>query len=276
MMPFHEVYWNLLKELVTRGVHQKNARTGVHINVMEGGAGFVLNLNDNILPTCGLRKTWPHVAAAELAWCLMGHSHINWLQKHTHTWDAFAENDDGAMDAAYGYRWRSKFGRDQLDLAIKALRADPSDRRIWISSWDPSVDGLGATGQKTVPCPVGFTLSILQGQLQSALMIRSSDVLMGLPYDVMRHALLMRAVASELSIDLGFMQVTLAHPHLYENHKIAADCCLAVVPVVPMIDMLDNDFWQITSEPDDYVACYRFAEGAMPFPSYSPKIEVNI
>ena len=34
---------------------------------------------------------------------------------------------------------------------------------------------MGATGQKNVPCPVGFTLSLVDGTLNSAMLIRSSD-----------------------------------------------------------------------------------------------------
>lgn len=277
-MKFHEQYRQILIEALN-GVEDRNARTGTTIKVVPGGLAFKLDLNDGILPTCGLRLTRPYISAAEVAWCILGHDHINWLRKHTTVWDEFAALPlDGhrKLKEAYGNRWRHTFGRDQLQLAIQTLHNDPTDRRVWISSWDPSCDGLGATGQKTVPCPVGFTLSILNNRLQSSLMIRSSDLYMGLPYDVMRHALLMQVIAQTLQVALGFMQVTLAHPHLYEKQwDIARQMTLldhyAVAPPMPMPS------WSIQAVeniPDDYVELIIARTMLYDWPVFNPKSEV--
>lgn len=290
MSQFANVYLILLLQLLDQGVEEVNARTGAKILIIRGGTSFKLNISDDYLPTCGVRKTWPHVAAAELAWCLMGHDNIGWLKRHTQVWNQFADHTDNCgiklnnsfctckcefIDAAYGHRWRYKFGRDQLQLAIDALKADPTDRRIWISSWDPSTDGLGAKLQKTVPCPVGFTFSIVDGHLDSTFVLRSSDVFMGLPHDVARHAYLMKAVAMTLKIQPGVMQVSIAHPHLYEDHWELARTCLKQDVVDPCFSMPFADIDLILKDPDSYVLHEKDTASLVTWPTYNPKVKVN-
>lgn len=178
------------------------------------------------------------------------------------------------IKAAYGYRWRSHFGRDQLRLAVEALRKDPTDRRCYVSAWDPAEDGLGAEGQKNVPCPTSFTFTVQNGELHSSLFLRSSDLFVGLPYDVMGHALLMDAVAHELRIKPGVMHVTLAHAHLYEDHWEMAREALRQEPVIPQLQLPGWSLSLIEREPDDYVT--RYAEEAKQhlWPVYNPKPEV--
>lgn len=176
--------------------------------------------------------------------------------------------------SAYGYRWRRHFGRDQLRLAVEALRANPSDRRVYVSAWDPSEDGLGAVGQKNVPCPASFTFSRQGDELHSSLFLRSSDVFVGLPYDVMGHALLMDAVAHELRIRPGVMHVTLAHAHLYESHWDMTAEALRQNPVLPKLQLPGWSLSQIERDPEDYVQRYAAEARACGWPAYNPKPEV--
>jgi len=173
-MIFAKHYHDLVSRILGDGGYEVNHRTQSGIKLLPGGYSFSINLNDNILPTCGLRRTRPHIAAAETAWCFMGDTSLAWLQKHTKTWNSFA--DDGRIPQAYGYRWKWAFAVNQIQLAIDRLIKDSTDRRVWISSYHP--EDLVDSKQKTVPCPVGFTLSIFEGCLNSTFVIRSSDVIM--------------------------------------------------------------------------------------------------
>jgi thymidylate synthase len=220
---FTHFYTALLQEIVHYGVPETNARTG-HEILVQAAHSFTLDLSLGILPVCGIRRTFPRSAAAEVAWFMSGSQDVSFIREYAPLWDKFVEDDGVTIEAAYGYRWRSAFGRDQITDALHALSRNPSDRRIYISAWDPAEDGLGNPG-KNVPCPVGFTLSITDGRLNSTLLIRSSDVFVGLPYDIMGHALLMKAMQRSLVVKggledlrLGDMHVTLAHPHFYNVH----------------------------------------------------------
>lgn len=303
-MSFALTYREILRACLERGAVETNHRTGATIKALTSGASFTVPLFAGILPTCGVRKTKPHIAAAENAWCILGHDHVDWLRRHTRVWDAFAtikdcvpcdgegsvlhngvrvstekcDHCDGTgktfeLPQAYGHRWRHAFGLDQLATGIERLRIDPSDRRVWISSWHPGDDILNM-GQKTVPCPVGFSLSILEGRLCSSLMIRSSDLFMGLPYDTMRHAFLMAAVAASLSVNLGVMRVTLAHPHLYEAHWDHAHHATTVEPVVPKMLLFSYPISRIEENPDGYVEDVKDVASECEWPAFEPKLEV--
>lgn len=275
-LPFYCIYQNIL-DWVSMGRVEANARTGANVKVGRGGTAFRIDLRDRVLPTIGWRRTFPKTAAAEVAWFLLGVRSVAFIQTYTQMWNKFVDElgpNDFGVAAAYGYRWRRHFGRDQLRLAIDALRADPTDRRCYVGAWDPSEDGLGATGQKNVPCPVGFTLSLTSGELHSSLALRSSDVFVGLPYDVMGHALLMDAVATELGAAPGVMHVTLAHAHLYDCHWDMAAESLRQPPVTPRLSL---PFWsvsEIEQRPHDYVAQYAAAAREVEWPTYNPRPEV--
>lgn len=287
-MPFYDVYGALLAWTFQAPV-EANERTGTRVRVGRGGTAFRVDLGDGLLPTIGYRKTFPKSAAAEVAWYVRGEQDATFIRQYAPLWDKFVEpiqyrvfEDDvfvghdtfDGVKSAYGYRWRRHFGRDQLRLGVEALRKDPSDRRVYVSAWDPAEDGLGAQGQKNVPCPASFTFSVTGGELHSSLFLRSSDVFVGLPYDVMGHALLMDAVAHELRIRPGVMHVTLAHAHLYESHWDLTAEALKQEPVIPQMQLPGWSLTQIERDPHDYVQRYAEEAKQLTWPAYSPRPEV--
>lgn len=217
---FGTVYRKLLADLLNRDHSdiEFNERTKTNVAILPGAQSFQLSLRDGQLPTCGLRRLHPRTAAAEVAWYLKGSRDVRWLEERDiRIWSPF--HTDGIVENAYGYRWRSAFGRDQIGDLVQHLQKDPSSRQAYVSAWDPRYDGLGKRG-KNFPCPVGFTFHITNNQVHSTLLIRSSDVFVGLPYDVMGHAMLMQIIASWIDerLTLGTMSVTLAHAHMYDAH----------------------------------------------------------
>ena len=283
---FPFVYRQLLEALLDEqtSVEEHNKRTGHRIRMLPHPASFAINLADGLLPVAGNRKLFPKTAAAEVAWFLSGATDVTWIAKHCPIWNKFVEDDGVTIKAAYGYRWRHHFGRDQITEAIAALLTNPSDRRIVISAWDPAEDGLGRPG-KNVPCPTQFTLSLvpdLNGQLRlnSAYFLRSSDVFVGLPYDVMGHALLMDLITQELnlrfSVALGAMHVTLAHPHLYDSHYAMAHESLSNGPVIspPRLPGAGWTIGDVEAHPDGYVEFVKTQEACAAWPAFCPRPEV--
>lgn len=215
---FSSAYLDLLWRLDDEGINEVNARTGVHITALPGGHSFKLDLSGGRIPVPGNRRYWPRVAAAEVAWQFMGTKDPSFImEKAPKVWGAFIE--DGKIKTAYGYRWRRCFGRDQIALALRALRNDPSNRQVYVSAWNPATDGLGQPGQpKNIPCPVGFSVTQVDDTIHMSVFLRSSDVFVGLPYDVMAYALTLDAIAHSLGYHTGSLHVTLAHAHSYEPH----------------------------------------------------------
>lgn len=280
---FHSLYEDILWRALWRGHLETNERTGHSVRSLPP-VSFSLDLSDGLLPVAGNRRLYPATAAAEVAWMLMGTQDASFMMKHAKVvWEKFTEYDPSFRDvngevpivkAAYGYRWRQHFGRDQLKLAVEALRKNPSDRRVWISAWDPSSDGLGAKGQLNVPCPVGFSLSVVDGRLNSALVLRSSDLFVGLPYDVMGHAMLMAVVAATLRVEPGVMHFTLAHPHLYDSHFEFAEESFSHFVRDTRVALVQRPLKDVEAEPDHFVATYKARAQDEPWPSFAPRPEV--
>lgn len=221
----HEAYRGLLSEIVDHGVEEQNARTRTGIKMLRGGHSFKLDLTSGRLPVAGNRRYYPHVAAAETAWQLMGTRSPDFiLGKAPKLWSKFVE--DGKLKTAYGWRWREAFGRDQLQLAVDALRDDPTNRQLWVQAWDPRSDGLGGPQPKNIPCPIGFAVSRHRDDLHMSVFVRSSDVFVGLPYDVMCYALTLDCIAASVGCRPASLHFTLAHPHIYEPHWDLTRACL--------------------------------------------------
>lgn len=278
---FVDVYHDLLGELLRSRREEVNSRTGRIIRMLDGGCSFRLDVSDKLLPVPGRRRVYPKTAAAEVAWFLRAERSVRWLERYAKIWSKFVEADGETVDASYGYRWRRHFGRDQMLLAIGALSANPTDRRVFVSAWDPGGDGLGAPNQKNVPCPVGFTFSITPDRrLHSSVLIRSSDVFVGLPYDVMGHAILMQVVASSIEktsgkdLPLGTMQMTLAHPHLYEPHFEMAMDTMRQVPVDERPTLQPFDIWAVDADPDALVDAYEAESAEVNWCGYAPRPEL--
>lgn len=274
---FYWVYQELLESLLEEGVTQHNHRTGHDVFVLPGGASFKLNLRDGVLPVPASRKVWPGTAAAEVAWFVTGSKDIAFLQHRRHKmWDKFVEPGTTTVLGAYGHRMRSAFGRDQLLKAVYALRQDATDRRVYVSIWDPREDGLGAAGQRSVPCPVGFTLSVVDGRLHSSLLIRSSDVFVGLPYDVMGHSILMSILAASVGVRLGSLHVTLGHAHLYDEHlDMARTCVRTNLGTFPELAM--PTYWsleQVDLDPHKFADDYMSRAKACAWPEFNPIPEI--
>lgn len=267
---FHRAYHGLLHELQEAG-EEVNGRTGVRIKRLGGAHSFKLDLGHGRLPMPGNRRIYPRVAAVETAWEMLGTQDPAFvLDRAPKIWQDFVE--DGEIECAYGYRWRNHFGRDQIYMAIQALTGDPSNRQVYVSAWDPSSDGLGAPDQpKNVPCPVGFSLTRTDDMMHLSVFIRSSDVFVGLPYDVMGYALKLDALAASCECTPGTLHVTLAHPHVYEPHFEMLDESLVRAWKIDKPYLPGWTVKQIEDNPADYVKVVKcLAARANCWPDWDP------
>ena len=279
---FHIVYRQLLEAIVRGGMMEKNERTGEGIRMLGCPASIMVDMQAGRLPVPGNRKVFPATAAAEIAWMLSGNRELTWLRQYCRILDKFTDEPGGnTIHNAYGYRWRHHFGRDQIGQALEVLQQDPTDRQVWITAWDPATDGLWMPSgmdtrprPKNVACPVGFAVNITRGNLNLAVFIRSSDVFVGLPYDVMGYAMLLDAFAVSLDRGPGFLHVTLAHPHVYEIHVDDAFKSFDGGPRVDKPEMPGMSVGDICQDPDAYVASMKEAAAVVRWPEFNPRPEV--
>lgn len=219
MTEFDRQYQNALRQILETGTEQLNKRTGRKIKSLPG---LTFELNHGF-PLLTLRRIPIKIFVAEQIWFLTGSNRPEpFLRQFTKIWDGFTEAG-GTVAAAYGYRWRHHFGRDQINLLIKHLRNDPSSRQGVVLMWDPADDSLESPNpKKNNPCPFAFVTNIINNRLNLHLIIRSNDMILGTPHDVGGFALLQRLLAAKLRSKPGKLTVSISHAHIYDAHYQAA------------------------------------------------------
>ncbi len=217
MTHFDTVYQNALREILTNGIEETNARTG-HKTKAIPGLTFSFDIEKDGFPILSLRKIPIRVFVAEQIWFISGsRKPEDFLREYTKIWDDFTNPGD-VVTVAYGYRWRKHFGRDQLGKLVELLTKDPSSRHGVIVTWDPSSDGLGGAQKKNVPCPFTFTVNIIGGKLHLHNVVRSNDMILGCPHDVAGFALLQCILAQKLGVKPGVYTHTISNAHIYDIH----------------------------------------------------------
>lgn len=215
MTKFDMDYATSLRQILEYGIEETNERTGHKVKSLPG-LHFTVT---NGFPLLSLRKIPVKVFTVEQIWFLTGSRKPDeFLSKYTKIWSDFT-NINGVVNAAYGYRWRHFFGRDQIKELITLLEREQSSRHGVVISWDPADDGLNPDRKKkNVPCPFAFTVNIIGGKLHLHNIVRSNDMILGFPHDVAGFALLQRILAARLGVGIGQYSHSISNAHIYDIH----------------------------------------------------------
>ena len=219
MTPFDTQYQTALRDILDTGMDQGNPWSG-RMPRMLPGVTLRVDVGESF-PVLTLRKIPLKLFIAEQIWFLQGSNDPTWLRQFTPAWDSFME-PDGTIKAAYGYRWRHHFGRDQIEMLIEHLAQNSASRHGVIVTWDPADDGLRVDSKKNLPCPYTFTVNIAGGKLHLHNIIRSNDMVLGCPHDVAGFALLQCILAERLGVQPGIYTHSISNAHIYDNHFDAA------------------------------------------------------
>jgi thymidylate synthase len=124
-------------------------------------------------------------------------------------------SDDGhVFYGAYGYRWRTLFGFDQIEKAVHLLRANHDDRRVVMAMWDPSHD-MGHN-QKDHPCNTHVYFKIRDHKLQMTVCNRSNDVLYGLTgANAVHMTMIHEYMAGRVGVEVGMYHSISDSCHVY-------------------------------------------------------------
>jgi len=193
----------------TRGVHGIKSIFGYQLR-FDMRQGF---------PLLTTKKMPFKILLHEQLWFVSGSSNIKYLQDHgIHYWDEFADKNL-ELGRVYGVQWRhwrrpdgSEF--DQLQWAINELKNNPDSKAILVSAWNAGeLDEM-----RLPPCHTMFQFDATKGKLRMQLYQRSSDVFLGLPFNIAQYALLVHMVAHLTGLEARELIVTIGNAHLYNNH----------------------------------------------------------
>lgn len=183
------------------------------------GVQFRIRDPRNRLPYVTERNFSVSYFVAESLWYLSGNNSTEWIARYAPFWKDIS--DDGATaNSAYGARIFKPHPRIadgaivQWQYVKEELRRDPDSRRAVIHIRTPD-DSIYAT--KDVPCTLSLQFFIRNGDLHLHVSMRSSDIILGIAYDVPAFTLIQEVLANELGTGLGEYVHTSNSLHCYER-----------------------------------------------------------
>jgi thymidylate synthase len=255
---FTRAYVDVLRDVYTQPEFSSAPR-GMKIKEILGYQ-FKLTNPRNRIPYVRDRELSIHYLVAELLWYLSGNDSTEWIANYSAFWSKIS--DDGrTANSAYGARIFKPHARiaanldptwTQWNYVIQELKSDPDSRRAVIHIRSPQ-DSIQAS--LDVPCTLSLQFFLREDKVHMVTSMRSSDVILGLVYDVPAFTLFQELLALQLTqelgrpIGLGTYTHLSASLHVYERHygmveKILANDTIRgsiempAMPCLPPVDAL--------------------------------------
>ena len=224
-----KMYHDLLADVLGNGV-EKGDRTGTG-TLSVFGRQFRHNLEDGF-PLLTTKKLHFKSIINEMIWFLNGDTNTKWLKETgVKIWDEWA-TEDGDLGPVYGKQWTAwptKDGKtiNQIDYVVNTLKTNPNSRRILFHGWnveylpDESVSPQenARNGKMALPpCHLLYQFYVANNKLSTHLYIRSSDLLLGNPYNLAGASFLTHMLAQQCDMGVGEIVVTMGDAHIYLNH----------------------------------------------------------
>lgn len=182
------------------------------------------------------RDANPFFHLYESLWMLAGRNDVAPLAYYASNMSNYS--DDGeTLNGAYGYRWRhfqpvkepgwEDLERDQLDLLVAHLKADPTSRRAVLQMWDVEDDLLKIGESKDVCCntAVYFSVRTIEGDrcepwfLDMTVTNRSNDLIWGcLGANAVHFSFLQEYMAARIGVEVGRYNQFTNNLHVYESN----------------------------------------------------------
>lgn len=147
----------------------------------------------------------PAFAIAEVVWILRGRSDSAFLLPWNKSLPTFS-GDSSHFHGSYGARLATGLGFDQLKRAAAVLETKPDQRQVVLQVWDGARDLPDADGEprdQDIPCNVISMLKVVDGSLLWSQIMRSNDVVLGMPYNIVQWTTLHEVVAGWLGLPMG-------------------------------------------------------------------------
>lgn len=236
-------YIQLLKDIKEKAsLYPDRTGTG-RIRIPFYDLTFDLNAGFPIVTT---RKINCKAAFEEMLFFISGETDVRKLEgRGVNFWKRWTlELPDGrkSIGPMYGQVWRNTRGlgfKDQLLELMDALQEDPYSARHCVTAWIPELlplKGISPPKENALygkgvlaPCHCFWQVVVTdhpqthQKIVNLKINIRSSDVPVGLPYNIAQYALLTHLIANHLGYGVGVLNVSLGDTHIYADQMPLID-----------------------------------------------------
>uniref|UniRef100_A0A6C0CEZ8 thymidylate synthase n=1 Tax=viral metagenome TaxID=1070528 RepID=A0A6C0CEZ8_9ZZZZ len=204
--------------------------------------GYLLKFDiHNSFPLLTTKKVFFKGVVEELLWFLKGSVNSKELEeKGVNIWkgnssreyldaNGFTNYEEGYLGPIYGFQWRSFNGKiDQLRYLLEEMNKENS-RRIILNAWNP----CQLNEQALPPCHLLYNFYKGNNNDISCMMyMRSSDLFLGLPFNIASTALFTYIIAKVCGYNLREIALSLCDCHIYEEHLEAVDIQLNRTPTL--------------------------------------------
>jgi dihydrofolate reductase/thymidylate synthase len=224
---------NLITKVLDEGDIRQTRNSIVHSIF---GEKLTFDISESFpLMTC--KRVWFKGVFEELIWFIRGEVDSNKLSKKgVNIWKGNSTREyldsiklnklpEGNCGCIYGYQWRNfnapfkgtqerGNGIDQLQKVVDLLRYNPTSRRIFMSAWNPAqMDEMCLP-----PCHISYQFYVSDGKLSCQMYQRSSDLFLGLYFNIASTALLTYLLAKITGLKPYKIHICIGDAHIYENH----------------------------------------------------------
>lgn len=161
----------------------------------------------------------PAFALAEVIWIVRGRNDSTFLNYFNRKLPDYAGKGP-SYHGAYGFRLRKHFGFDQLERAYRALSAESKSRQVVLQIWDGEADlpsDNGVPRSQDIPCNIISLLKIRDGRLEWTQIMRSNDLILGVPHNIVQFTSLQEIMAGWLGVEMGGYHHFADSLHLYDR-----------------------------------------------------------
>lgn len=269
MQTFERAYLELLDEAIYDG-NPRMDRTGVGTRALFGRT--ITHRWSEGFPLITHRQLSPKAAIAEMLCFIHGYTNVdlfkqfgcNWWEANLKAFNdkkvAQCKTDEGRrywemnryLGPVYGAQWRGwasdddTLGVDQLKWLLAEATNNPSSRRLLVTAWNPAeLDDMALP-----PCHYSWQIFLREDNktLDLLFTMRSVDIVLGMPNDIIAYAYLQLCLCRHLGYHPGKLIGHFADTHVYENHvaaikpvvKAELDCLTARVRTAADWKWADN------------------------------------
>jgi len=160
-------------------------------------------------------------ALADFIWTMSGSNDatiINYWNPSLHKFSGSYSNYPGA----YGDRIIHRYGINQLEKVYDTLKNNPESRQAVILIWDPRTDLpqiKGEPNNEDIPCNLCSMVKVRNNRLEWTQIMRSNDLVLGFPYDIVLFTSLQEVLSSWLHLEVGSYNHISDSLHIY-NDKV--------------------------------------------------------